>query len=96
MAAGDIVNGISSINSGSYLALQPAAGTEWIIHNISFNGAIEIYFYDGSNEILVDSDGAAGARQCMMYHCNNTRYYRVKAISATRLIGYDGIITKQA
>lgn len=95
MAAGDVTSNIASVANNAYLDLQPAAGVEWCIHNISYAGAVEIYFYDGSNLLKVDSDTTFGGRFCMLYHCTNAKYYRVKNVSGSAmLISYDGVVTK--
>lgn len=82
MAIGDICNGLASVAASEYLSLQPSAGTEWVIHNISFGGAIEIYYYDGTNEIKCDAEADYGGRFGYVYHCNNAKYYRIKNVTA--------------
>lgn len=99
MAAGDVVSALSSVDAGNYFDIQPSAGVEIVIHNITHQGAdAELYFYDGSNLILIDihASGNVGAWWPNLHlHSNNTRYYRVKNISGSaRLFGYDGVQTK--
>ena len=98
MAAGDVYSGgPTSVANGAYLTIQPAGTSEAVIHNIywSANG-VEIYWYDGANEIKMDSDSSFGGRFCMSFHVTNTRYIRVKNVSggAAIYIGWDGIYTK--
>lgn len=95
MAAGDIINGHSSISNNSYLTLQPDSGVEWCIHNILYAGAVELEYYDGTNTIKFDADSAFGARLNLCLHCTNSKYYRVKNVSGGSIyIGYDGVQTK--
>ena len=95
MPVGDVVSTISSIAAGAYLDIQPGSGIEWVIHNIHHEDQVEIYFYDGTNSILVDVDAGQGSWTGQFFHCTNTKYYRVKNTAASaKLIGYDGIITK--
>jgi len=95
MAAGDVVSNIASTAASAFLDMQPASGVEWVIHNISYEGDIELYFYDGTNSIKVDSDLGAGSMRREALHCTNSKYYRVKNIAATaKLLGYDGVQTK--
>lgn len=95
MAIGDVVNGIALVQPGEYLNMKPAAGIEWVIHNITFGGAAEIYYTDGTIEVKFDAEEAWGGRMGFVYHCTNTKYYRVKNASASAIvIGFDGVQTK--
>lgn len=94
MAAGDVVSGISSVAAAGVLLLQPGAGVEWVVHNLYYAAAVDVYFTDGTNHLKFDSDGA-GARIGTVFHCTNARYLRLVNTSAgTALYGYDGIQTK--
>lgn len=94
MALRDVRSGISSVNNDAYLDIQPSSTEEWAVHNIYFAGAVEMYFYDGSNELLFASEPAAGVYACHDFHCTNTRRIRVKNKSgSSMLIGYDGVLT---
>lgn len=94
MPIGDMFAGLSSVLDGAYLDIQPAANHEAVIHNIHYAGAVEIYWYDGANEILIDSAAAAGSHSFYAFHVNNTHRVRVKNVSGgDALIGYDGIYT---
>jgi len=94
MAIGDTVTSMESVASGSYCDIRPDSGDEWIIHNIFYENAVEFYFYDGTNEIMFDSDAAGGAKLCMTFHCTYSNRIRVKNITASQYIGYDGIQIK--
>jgi hypothetical protein len=95
MAVGDVVSDIQSIASGSYLDIQPAAGVEWVIHNIYHASDVQLEFYDGTNSLIFDTDTGAGVYAKYAFHVNNTRRIRVKNTSASaQLIGYDGVQTK--
>jgi hypothetical protein len=96
MAAGDIANfGPTSTADAAFLALQPSAGVEVVIHNIGYAGAMELYYYDGTNQVLVDTDATAGSRLGLFLHCTNAKYYRIKNISGgTVYLCADGMTTK--
>jgi len=97
MAVGDTVTAVTSTASGSYLAMQPASGVEWIIHNVNVptGTAAELYKYDGTNEIKIDTN-SSGGWSGFFFHCTNSVYYRVKNTSvSTAYFGYDGIVSKE-
>jgi len=96
MAAGDVADfGPTNTASGSYLDLQPNAGVEVVIHNIAYGGAMELYRYDGTNQILVDADSGGGSREGLFLHCTNTKRYRIKNTdAASQLLSADGMTTK--
>jgi len=95
MAVGDVKSGISSIAASAYLDIQPSGSDEWVIHNIYHNSDVSIEFYDGTNSIIFDSVGGAGAYSKFNFHCTNARRIRVKNTStSSKLIGYDGMQTK--
>lgn len=92
---GDKVSEIASTADDAYLAMQPASGEEWTIHNICYGGAAELYFYDGTNQILVGSSSTTGGRLNCYLNCTNTHYYRIKNVNGdTQYLGYDGVATK--
>lgn len=95
MAAGDVYNvAVTSVSNGAYLAFQPGSG-EVVVQNISYAGAMELYFYDGTNEVKVDSDAGPGSRLGLYLNCTNARYYRIKNVSggAVNMAG-DGVVTQ--
>jgi hypothetical protein len=95
MAAGDIKSAKQSVADDGLLDIQPASGEEWVIHNIYYAGAVELYVKDGTSSFKFDADASYGAKLCMAYHCTNTQYISVKNVSGgAALIAYDGIQTK--
>ena len=96
MAAGDIYNqGITSVAAGSYFDIQPAAGVEVVIHNISHGTDCQLEFYDGTNFIVSDTHIGNGSWMDVALHCTNTKRYRVKNIGASATnIACDGVQTK--
>ena len=95
MAAGDIYQaGPTSVSASGFLALQPSGSSAVVVHNIYYAGAVEFYYFDGTNSILFDSDGTSGGRLNLTHHCSNTKYVRVKNVSTGAiLIAADGIYT---
>jgi hypothetical protein len=94
MAVGDVVSDLQSKTTGLFLDIQPAAGVEWVIHNLYWNANVTIEFFDGTNSIVFDSPRGPGTLAKFQFHVNNIRRIRVKADGATTLIGWDGVQTK--
>lgn len=96
MAAGDVAQfGATSVSNGSYLDFQPSAGVEVVIHNVGYAGAMELYFYDQTNEVKVDEDITAGSRLGLFLHCTNSKWYRIKNVSGSSALMFaDGMTTK--
>ena len=94
-AIGDMYADIQSIANDAYLDIQPAAGHEAVIHNIYHEGAVEIYRYDGTNNVLIDTASAGGCYAFYAFHVGNTDRIRVQNKGGVaKLLGYDGIYTK--
>lgn len=96
MAAGDVYSGLSAaVANNSYLDINPGSGVEAVITNIFYEGAVEFYWYDGTNEIKFLSDASAGALLACSLHVKNGLRVRVKNVSgAAQEMGYDGLQTK--
>ncbi len=96
MAKGDVCSDLQSIATTAYLDIRPpSSSVEWVIHNIYHEDRVELYFYDGTNEIKFDVDYGPGVWAWYEFHCGYTRRIRVKNIAgSSKLIGYDGIVTK--
>ena len=95
MATSDAIGNIQSVNAGSVLDVKPTAPAEWIVHNIYIpeGKAAEIYFTDGTNQVLVAT--VSGSYLGYFFHSTATRYIKVKNISGSAMqIGYDGIAVK--
>jgi len=97
MAAGDVVSDYSDdLAADAYMSIQPAAGVEWVIHNIYCGATCEVYWSNGSKEIPIFSATGAAWISGMFSHCTNGKYLKVKNKSGGASdFGYDGIITKQ-
>lgn len=105
MAAGDVVNGISSLAASTALTYQPAAGVEVVIFlaGNAWAGGAEVYLYDGTNSAMmgvgllgVTYMGTAyqhsGVRQLGI---TNNRYLRIlNNTGGTLVVGYSGVQTK--
>lgn len=94
MAAVDgIVIAQSSIAAAASLTIQPTGTEEWMIRNIWYGGAVELYRTDGSNAVKITSDTVASQIPVCL-HITNAIYLTVKNVSAGSLIiGYDGLRT---
>lgn len=92
MAKGDAVGDLQSKAADAVLTIQPGAGIEWIIHNVYHEDSAELYVVEGANELLYESH----CWRDFVFHLTNTHYLKVKNKAATaKLIGYDGIVSKQ-
>lgn len=95
MAAGDVVQGYSSISTGAFMTIQPGAGVEWTIHNIIHESKVELYISNGSNDMLFDADTGFGGWFWYFFHVTNSIYLKVKNTdAASKYIYYDGVQTK--
>ena len=96
MAQGDTVSAISSLSgSGTIFDIRPAAGEEWIIHNIYFNKGVEIFKYDGTNLVPLRTFADFGQWEWLCFHLTNSDYMRLKTIrSGTTIVGYCGVQSK--
>jgi hypothetical protein len=95
MAVGDVKSGLSSVNAGSYLDVQPSGSEEWAVHNVYHESDVQIEFYDGTNSCIFDTDTGAGVYAKYAFHVTNSKRLRVKNTAASaKLIGYDGVQTK--
>lgn len=96
MARGDTVASISSVVAAAVKTIQPGAGIEWIIHNIYHEAEVELYVVEGANELLFDDAAAKGSWSAYFFHLTNTHYLKVKNTNVgAKLIGYDGIVSKE-
>ena len=96
MAVNDIVTvAPTSVANNASLAIQPGAGAEWLIKNLYYGGAVEIYRTDGTNSIKIDSDGATGGRFSASFLLTSASYMTIKNVSGAAIyICYDGLVTK--
>lgn len=95
-AIGDMFADIAAaVGDNDYCDIQPAAGHEAVVHNIYYEDDIEIYRYDGVNEILGESFTGKGVYSWLDFHVGNVDRIRVKNVGGeAHNIGYDGIYTK--
>jgi len=98
MAAGDAyIKAPTSTTNGSFLDLQPGASVEVVIHDIyvAAGSAYEVYYSDGTNNILYLSMPAGGGALNLQAHCSNSYYVRVKNTSGSTIyMAASGMTTK--
>lgn len=96
MAAGDAyMVEPQTVTDTSFLAFQPSAGVEVVVHNVSVpeGKTFEVHYYDGTDDILVGT--FTTSLWNLQLHCTNANYYRVKNVSGGSIImGADGMTTK--
>lgn len=96
-AVGDMFTSLDDIGNNAYQDIRPAALHEVVIHNIYWVNAsdVEVYRYDGANEVKIQPTNNDGLIAFYAFHCDNTHRLRVKNISGGNMrIGYDGMYTK--
>lgn len=85
-----------TLGNNNYMDIRPDATYEAVIHNIQWEGAVEIYKMNGANEFTFDSDAGAGGYNFVAMHVTNAHYYRIKNVSGGNIdASYDGIFTKE-
>ena len=98
MAAGDAyIKAPASVSAAAFMDLQPGSGVEIVVHDIYVPAgtSYEIYFSDGTNNILYLDMPAGGGALNLQAHCTNTNYVRVKNVSAAAAImAASGMTTK--
>lgn len=98
MAAGDVyAPGVAATAQNAYFSMQPSAGVEVVVHNISHSTDAVLEYFDGTTAVTVDTQTGNGAWMGMFLHCTNSKYYRVKNTNASsNNICCDGVVTKAA
>jgi len=98
MAAGDAyIKAPASVSSSSFMDLQPGSGVEVVVHDIYVAAGVsyEIYYSDGTNNILYLAMPAGGGALNLQAHCTNTNYVRVKNVSgSSAFMAASGMTTK--
>jgi hypothetical protein len=94
MAVGDAVVNNSSVATGAFLDIQPGAGIEWMIHHVHHEAAVELYWWDGTNQFLISSSSGANYENLNARVTNTIRLRIKNTDAATKRIGYDGVQTK--
>lgn len=95
MAAGDVYTKYDSdVDAADTFDMQPSAGTEAVIHNITHSDTCSLEFYDGTTAYTVDTQTGAGSWMGMFLHCTNGAYYRVNPTTDNTAICCDGMYTK--
>lgn len=96
MAAGDVFNqGVTAVAQDAYFNMQPAAGVEVVVHNISHSTDAVLEYFDGTTAVVVSSHVGGGAWMGMFLHCTNSKYYRIKNTNAaSNNICCDGMTSK--
>ena len=94
-AVGDTAADCLDITTGARLDIRPAAGVEWIIHNLVFDANITLERYDGTLTAIGPSFiGPDWQNFSPGFHVNNTDRLRIVNDDAgTQTICYDGIQT---
>jgi hypothetical protein len=94
MAVGDAVVNNSSVATTAFLDIVPGAGVEWFVHQIMHEAEVEIYWYDGTNDILIATPTGANYEN-MQTRVTSSIRLRVKNVNAgTKRIGYSAVVTK--
>lgn len=95
MPVGDAVVANSSVLTTAFLDIQPGSGVEWFIHQIFHEAEVEIYWYDGTNDILVASPTGANFEDIGTRVTNSIRLRVKNTNGSTKRIGYSAVVTKE-
>ena len=92
---GETVHGFQNVGSGSYLEAKPAAGVEWVIHNIYHPNDVRLKIVDsGGNECEFLEEAGKSFLTHIYIHLTSTHYLRIYNISGGAVnLSYDGIVT---
>jgi DNA-binding beta-propeller fold protein YncE len=96
-AVGDIVSGYDNDRAADgTFDIKPAGTVEWVIHNIYFEDAGEVYWNDGTHSFIIATVAAGGGiLNGLFSHVNATNYLTLKNKNAgAKDMGYDGVITR--
>lgn len=93
MAQGDAkIGDLTSIAAAASMTIQPASGETWLLKGIAYGGQCEMYLTDGTNSVLIDSDGAGGQMNNLNILISNTQYITVKNVGASAVyMRYDAV-----
>jgi hypothetical protein len=85
------------VAQNNYVEIRPQQpNTEWTIHNIIAQDAIELFYTDGTN--LISYRKYPSQEQALLnvdLRCSYDKWWKIKQLaSGNKKIGYDGIITK--
>jgi len=95
MAYGDYKNTLTSLNSGSTLSVQPAAGEQWETHNVFFGQKLEMKVVQNSNTLTIDNYDGSGSVEGMKFEVDNSHYLVLENTSSVSgLYGYEAVQTK--
>ena len=97
MAIGDVRSALVRVEAGGNLDIRPSGTEEWVIHNIYHEYDVDLIFTDGTEELNFDTDVGKGLYAAFAFHVRNGLWLRVKNKDSdnSRLIGYDGIVTRE-
>lgn len=85
----------ATVTNTNYMTIQPSAGVECIVKNIISSGAAEVYLYDGTYSVLIDSSAGAVSWLNWSIDITNAVYIRVKNVSGTdQIMAATGVQTK--
>jgi hypothetical protein len=92
----DTVSGSSSLSgSGQTYDIRPAAGQEWIVHNIYFSKGVKIHMTNGTNLVPLRFFSHGWFWEWLCFHVTNSRFIRLTTLrSGTTLVGFDGVQSK--
>jgi hypothetical protein len=95
MSKGDTIAGLESVAAAAALTIRPAAGIDYIVHNIYHEAEVELKVVEGSDKLLFDSAATKGSWSGDFFHLTRSHYLEVKNTNAgAKLVSYDGIVSR--
>lgn len=94
MAQGSaVVDKTMGLAGGGTFDIQPAAGIEWVIHNIFFDGPCSLSWHDASGDLVFKTLTGNDVYPCQ-FQVTNTLWVRItNTDSASHDYGYSGVQT---
>lgn len=76
-------------------ALGLVAGSEFIVHNTYYNNPVAFGIWDGTTQVMFDSDTGNGVKMDLAIHCNANQWLRIfnTIVWSSLQISFDGMQT---
>ncbi len=88
----DIVQSFEGVANSGFMTIQATAGQTLMIVNIGSSGSSELYKYNGTDQILLDSLSESGTFASFKFFINDVNYLRLKNTSgASANMTFDGV-----
>src|SRR5689334_23144669 len=88
------VGDMQTVADQASLVIQPTGTETWLIQNIDYGGAMQLYRVSAAGSILRDSDTGEGAMLGYDFNVTADQWLELKNVSGgAALLAYDGVKT---